>query len=254
MARPKKNNADYFSHDNSMRNHRKIKALRAEYGSDGFSSYVMLLETLTEADNFKIELKKELDWKLLAGDFGIDSEKIKKIFKLMEELELIRNNNGIISCESLNQRLQPLLDKREKDREYSNNRNRNNNGRYNNGVIATKTGVIVTETPQSKVNKSKVNNILLADRSANDNLIENKPNIKIQDLYNKLGLKTPIKSVYQWQDEANNATQYFKDGESKRSSIFKCFKDNQQKARIAFSDCKELGRKEVLYFLKVYNE
>jgi hypothetical protein len=97
-------------------------------------------------------------------------------------------------------------------------------------------------------------NIYIADKSANDNLSENKPNIKIQDLYNKLGLKTPIKSVYQWQDEANNATQYFKDGESKRSSIFKCFKDNQQKARIAFSDCKELGRKEVLYFLKVYNE
>lgn len=97
-------------------------------------------------------------------------------------------------------------------------------------------------------------NIYIADKSANDNLSENKQNIKIQDLYNKLGLKTPIKSVYQWQDEANNATQYFKDGESKRSSIFKCFKDNQQKARIAFSDCKELGRKEVLYFLKVYNE
>lgn len=105
-------------------------------------------------------------------------------------------------------------------------------------------------------------NIYIADKSANDKEIEEKPlNIgenkdkgTLQDLYNKLGLKTPIKSVYQWQDEANNATQYFKDGESKRSSIFKCFKDNQQKARIAFSDCKELGRKEVLYFLKVYNE
>jgi hypothetical protein len=106
----------------------------------------------------------------------------------------------------------------------------------------------------NNIKEKDKDNIYIADKSANDNLSENKPNIKIQDLYNKLGLKTPIKSVYQWQDEANNATQYFKDGESKRSSIFKCFKDNQQKARIAFSDCKELGRKEVLYFLKVYNE
>lgn len=77
---------------------------------------------------------------------------------------------------------------------------------------------------------------------------------KLKDLYSSMGLPKPgTRQVMLWQDEANNATKYFDDGENKRSSIFKCFKDNQQKARIAFSDCKELNKKSAFYFLKVYN-
>lgn len=70
-----------------------------------------------------------------------------------------------------------------------------------------------------------------------------------------MGLPAPVKNkVTLWQDEANNAVKYFSDGEEKRSSIFKCFRDNQQKARIAFSDCKELEKRSAMYFLKVWNE
>ena len=68
-----------------------------------------------------------------------------------------------------------------------------------------------------------------------------------------MGMPKPVRSVNLWQDEAANAIKYFTDGEDKRSSIFKCFKDNQQKSRFAFSDCKELGKHSALYFLKVYN-
>ena len=50
MARPIKNNMDYFPHDNKMRNDRKIKALRAKYGLEGYAVYNMLLETLCEAE------------------------------------------------------------------------------------------------------------------------------------------------------------------------------------------------------------
>lgn len=95
--------------------------------------------------------------------------------------------------------------------------------------------------------------ILLADKSANDNLNENKPNIKIQDLYEKFGLKTQYKRVNQWQDKAVNAIKLFPDIKGKESSVFKCFKDNTRAAETALSDCKELGKYNVLYFLKVYN-
>lgn len=259
MARPKKNNADYFSHDNSMRNHRKIKALRAEYGVEGFSAYVMLLETLTEADNFQLELRKELDWKILAGDFGIDSERLKDIFKLMEELELIKIKDCLVICESLNERLEPVLEKREKSREQSLNKNRDEKGQYQvvsvaeTRVSGAEMGVSVAETPQSKVNESKVNNYILAGEPA-----EVKKPLKdgenILDLYAKMGMPKPIKACStQWQDEALNAVNILTGGKEKTSSIFKCYKDNQQKARIALSDCKELGQLHALYFLKVYN-
>ncbi|MBL4705443.1 MAG: DUF4373 domain-containing protein [Flavobacteriales bacterium] len=45
MARPLKNNADYFSHDNNMRNDKKILAVRRKYGSDGYSVWCMILES-----------------------------------------------------------------------------------------------------------------------------------------------------------------------------------------------------------------
>jgi hypothetical protein len=120
------------------------------------------------------------------------------------------------------------------------------------GVDKNRKGV--TQKPQdNNIIKKDNSNIYIADKSANDNLSESKPNIKITDLYEKMGLKQPIRSVTQWQDEASNAVKYFIDGKDKVSSIFKCFKENQQRARIAFSDCKELGKNSCLYFLKIYN-
>ena len=62
------------------------------------------------------------------------------------------------------------------------------------------------------------------------------------------------KNVQQWQDEAANAIKQLNTPEEKISSVFKCFKDNQTSARFALNDCKELGKFETLYFLKVYNE
>ena len=62
------------------------------------------------------------------------------------------------------------------------------------------------------------------------------------------------KNIKQWQDEAANAIKYLETDEDKISSVFKCFKENQNFARTALNDCKELCKKETLYFLKVYNE
>lgn len=57
----------------------------------------------------------------------------------------------------------------------------------------------------------------------------------------------------EWQEEALQASEGLIDGEKKKSSIFKCFKDNHQKSKLALNDCRELGKMNVLYFLKVYN-
>ena len=63
-----------------------------------------------------------------------------------------------------------------------------------------------------------------------------------------------VNSNKQWQDEAANAVLALKCSENKKSAVFKCFKDNYQKARIALSDCKELDKLNELYFFKVFNE
>lgn len=102
------------------------------------------------------------------------------------------------------------------------------------------------QTDTYKNDKNEKKDIYIADKSANDN--------KLQDLYNNFGFPKKSKTVNQWQDEASNAISYLKDSKGKESSIFRCYKDNQSKARIALSDCKELGKPHTMYFFKIYNE
>ncbi len=147
MARPRKNNADYFSHDNNMRNHRKIKALRNTYGFMGYSVWNMLLETLSECDNFKIKLKKDIDWELLSADFGCTSEDLRNIIKYCLDIELLEEKDELYFSSNLIERLSPLVEKRE----YLRNK-------YKEKVVsATETPISAVEMPHSKVNKSKVN-------------------------------------------------------------------------------------------------
>ena len=63
--------------------------------------------------------------------------------------------------------------------------------------------------------------------------------------------KNPPK--YQWQQTALDIIEFLEDGETKKSSIFKCCKDNERIARIAFADIKELNKPHSLYFLKAFN-
>ena len=183
MARPKKNNADYFSHDNSMRNHRKIKALRNDFESDGYATYLMFLETLTESDNLTFKLESDLDWKLISSDFGIEVDRLKKISKEIEELGLITFNNNSVFCPSLYERLRPLFDKRDKSKELAAIMPRSNDGRF----ITNRThGISVAETPQSKVKESKVkeskdNSIIYSDKSQDDG--SNEINLVFKEFY-----------------------------------------------------------------------
>lgn len=73
-------------------------------------------------------------------------------------------------------------------------------------------------------------------------------------LINKLSLKREYSGNKQWQDEAQNASVILNCPIEKKSALFKCFKDHQGTARNALSDCKELGKLDILYFFKVFSE
>jgi hypothetical protein len=62
------------------------------------------------------------------------------------------------------------------------------------------------------------------------------------------------KLKYKWQEDALSAIKWFKDGEQYKSRIFKCFKENEQFANTSLMDCKELARKETMYFFAVFNK
>lgn len=116
MARPIKNNADYFSHDADMRNDTRIRALRRKFGLIGYSVWCMTLEYLTHCDYFEFEYD-DLILELIAGDFDVDPKELKDIYEyLTNVLKLLTIENGKIHCFEHRKRLEPLLTKRKRDR------------------------------------------------------------------------------------------------------------------------------------------
>lgn len=116
MARPRKNNAEYFSHDASLRNNLRVKALRNKYKSDGYAAYCILLEILTEAENFRIQ-NTDLQRTLIAGDIGIEEQLYQDILDFMVSVQLMSRNDDFIWNEHLIERMEPLIRKRNSMRE-----------------------------------------------------------------------------------------------------------------------------------------
>lgn len=138
MARPKKDNADYFSHDADMRNDNKLKAVRRKFKNEGYAIWNMLLEHLTDCDFFEYEYN-DLNIELLSGDFDIDPKLLKEMIDYFILLNLLILDSGYIKSLQLIKRFDSLLSKRKRD---------------NNRVIAN-------ENPQSKVKESKVKESIL---------------------------------------------------------------------------------------------
>ena len=115
MARPIKNNADYFSHDSDMRDDPKIKTLRRKYGLEGYAIWSMLLEVLTDSERFKYK-NDDLSMEILAGDFDINKQKLIEIINYLVKLELLNNGDNYLECNQLTKRFSALISNRERDR------------------------------------------------------------------------------------------------------------------------------------------
>ena len=108
MARPVKNNLDYFSHDCDMRNDIKIRNVRRKFGHKGYSVYVMMLEHLADCEYLQYEWN-ELSIELLVPDFDIDAEELKEIIEHCIKLKLFELELGILYCNTLHQRNKKVL-------------------------------------------------------------------------------------------------------------------------------------------------
>lgn len=121
MSRPKKNNADYFPHDNTMWSDRKIVAIRNRFGLVGYALWNLLLETLCESANFEIRFD-EVEMELLADFWGIEKEKLEEIFEYFKRLNLIKIEGGVLWSEKFKERLEPVLNERDRKRMWARKR------------------------------------------------------------------------------------------------------------------------------------
>lgn len=134
MARPKKNNADYFSHESEMRNDVKIKALRRKFSHTGYAVWNYLLEVLTDAEGFSIKWE-ELDIELYAADFDLDTSELIEIVNYCIKLGLLQTNENMLYCSNLISSFESLMNKR---------------GRATRIPDSPNSGVSGAETPKNK--------------------------------------------------------------------------------------------------------
>ena len=154
MARPKKENADYFPHDVDMRNDLKVRALREDFGLKGYALWCMMLEHLGDCNYFEYKWSK-LNIKLLAADFGITQEEIIEFVECCVELELLQIENNYLTCDKFSERLTPELSKKREGFSMENSKRKSL-------VTVNSTEMEFTESKphgntQSKVKESKLN-------------------------------------------------------------------------------------------------
>lgn len=158
MARPARNNAEYFTHSANLRNDRRVKAIRSTFGASGYGILIMLIEVLTDVDYTQLNTE-ELEVELLAGDFGVSVTEINRLIQFAEKVGfLVRTESRMLQCPDLNKWLEPVFEKRNRSRSVAKVQSK--------GISvtetyqsATETEQSVTESTQSKEEKSKVENI-----------------------------------------------------------------------------------------------
>ncbi len=149
MARPQRNNADYFSHDANFRNDPRIRAVRNKFGLAGYGVVCMMLEILTFTDGFTVEWN-EFSQEIYAGDIGVSASEMQEIVSFCVRINFFCLENTRLLCPKLTDDLRPLLDKRQFMRQKH----------QASGVSDAETppdqSVSEAENPQSKVKDSIV--------------------------------------------------------------------------------------------------
>ena len=150
MARPKKFNADYFSHDCDMRNDVKLRNIRRKFGHEGYSLWNMLLEFLGDCDYFEYEWS-DMNIELLEPDFDMDSDRIKEIVNHMIHLGLLQIKHGYLTSDNFSERLSVPLTQKRSDFSMENSKITQLEMSFRRENL-----VNFNENPQSKVKESKV--------------------------------------------------------------------------------------------------
>lgn len=151
MGRPVKNNADYFPHFTTMRNHRKVKALRNRFGQvQGYAFWCMICEYLTDQEGNMME-NSDLELEMFSAELGVSVTETREMLSFCHRIKLLFTNEAnFIYSESLNALLAPVYEKRFCGRNAAKTSKRSVNGAFLSQKCGD-VGISVTETPQSRV-------------------------------------------------------------------------------------------------------
>jgi hypothetical protein len=102
----------YFSHDTNAKNDPKIMAMRNVYGSKGYGWYWIIVETMAEQSNYKLEHKKWVT-NALAMAMQCDYGEVEKFIEdCIEEFDLFKSNGERFWSERLLRNMANIDEKR----------------------------------------------------------------------------------------------------------------------------------------------
>lgn len=89
MARPQKNNVEYFPH--YISDGKKMFYIEQKYGNDGYASWFKILETLAKTDHHWINLNEETELMFLASKCRISEETLINLLEDLSKLDQINS-------------------------------------------------------------------------------------------------------------------------------------------------------------------
>lgn len=145
-----KNNADWFSHDADASSDEKVVYLESVFGHTGYAVYFKFLECMTRSDGFKLQWN-DIKKAIYASKFGISVTEMDRFITecCRQEVKAFEIESGYIFSPGLIKRLEPLLSKREYNRQKYQEQKQAVEEKQDNGSIS------VTEMTQSKVKERK---------------------------------------------------------------------------------------------------
>ena len=153
MARPKKQSVDYFPH--SCTHGKTIFILETQFGNDGYSFWFKLLEILGNSNGHYASYNGDgaNDWEYLKAKVKLSDEKCTDILNLLSKLGAIDTDlwkRRVVWSQNFTDGISDVYVKRKTETPTKPN--------YGNPKPQT-VDVSVTETPQSKVEETKVEEI-----------------------------------------------------------------------------------------------
>lgn len=143
-GRPSKTTVDFFPHYTASG--KTIFTLESLYGNDGYAFWFKILELLGSTENHIFNYSKTPDWVYLLAKTKVDEEKAKLILKTLADLEAIDPelyHVQILWSDNFVHGLLPVYSKRSTEIPSK-------------PSLRGEKGLFVTKTPQSRVEKSKV--------------------------------------------------------------------------------------------------
>ena len=89
MARPRKEGMAYFSFDVDFFSNKKIKILKARYGSDGITIFLYLLCEIYK-NGYYLKIDDDFEF-IISDDLNMDCNKVKQVLNFLLERSLFDN-------------------------------------------------------------------------------------------------------------------------------------------------------------------